>query len=169
MITLVLGGARSGKSRYAEGIAAATGKPKLYVATSEALDSEMQSRIARHKEDRKNNGWQTAEEPIFIGKILLDTHFSGRVILVDCLTLWLSNLMHYGMPIDTHGSQLLEALRQTHADVILVSNEVGMGIVPEHKMARDFRDASGILHQQVANIADRVVIMVAGLPMTLKA
>lgn len=168
MITLVLGGARSGKSRHAESLVAASGRPKLYLATSERMDAEMDARIARHREDRANAGWETIEEPLEIASILAGTAHAKHAILVDCLTLWLGNLMHYEKDIDTYGRSLIGALTASKAEIMLVSNEVGMGIVPETKIGRDFRDAAGILNQQVAAIARRVILMAAGCPLIMK-
>ncbi|MDX2073266.1 MAG: bifunctional adenosylcobinamide kinase/adenosylcobinamide-phosphate guanylyltransferase [Alphaproteobacteria bacterium] len=168
MITLVLGGARSGKSRYAEELAAQGGKPKLYIATSERLDAEMSERIARHQQDRAAAGWQTIEEPLAIAALLADNRFAGHSVLVDCLTLWLGNVLHYKRDVTAHSRALVMALAASKADVVLVSNEVGGGIVPDSALAREFRDAAGILHQQVAKIAGRVVLMVAGLPVNIK-
>lgn len=165
---LILGGARSGKSRYAEALAHKTGKPKLYLATSEHTDAEMSARIARHQADRSEAGWQTREEPLDIVPIITDAAYANHVILVDCLTLWLGNLMHYEKNHDAYIAALREALTTTTAEIILVSNEVGLGIVPESKLARDFRDAAGLLHQRIGEVAQVIILMVAGYPMRVK-
>lgn len=164
-ITLVLGGARSGKSSYAEGMVRKNNCNKIYLATSEMLDSEMAERIKTHK-IRRGEDWQTLEEPVEIDKIIENTH--AGVILVDCLTLWMSNLIHKEMAVMQQIDALVESLKTTQAEVILVSNEVGMGIVPENALARQFRDFVGILHQKVAAIADEVVLVVAGIPVKIK-
>lgn len=166
-ITLVLGGARSGKSTYAEKLAAVSGKPKLYLATAEAFDSEMHERISQHQM-RRGNGWKSIEVPVALEPVLLAPEYANHVILVDCLTLWLSNLLCKELDVEANMAQLLETLGQTQAEVILVSNEVGQGIVPDNALARSFRDYSGILHQKVAVLADCVVWMVAGIPTTIK-
>jgi len=165
-ITLVLGGARSGKSRYAESIVAALPPPWLYVATAEARDAEMAARIAEHRA-RRASDWHTVEAPRdLVGAI---ANMSGaRGALVDCLTLWLSNLMLADADIAAETARLDAALAGAKRPVVLVSNEVGAGIVPDNALARAFRDAQGRLNQQVAARADRVVLMVAGLPLVVK-
>ncbi len=166
-ITLVLGGARSGKSTYAEQLAVASGKPKLYLATAEAFDVEMRERIDLHQK-RRGNGWTTLEIPTALEQALLAPDYCNHVILVDCLTLWLSNLLCNELDVEAHITQLLETLKESQAQVILVSNEVGQGIVPDNALARKFRDYSGITHQKVAAMADCVVWMVAGIPSIIK-
>lgn len=168
MISLVLGGARSGKSRYAESLAIKNGKPKLYLATCEHLDDEMEERIARHRRERAEDGWKTIEEPLKIAGIISDQRYQNYVILVDCLSVWLGNLIHYDYNIEDERDYLLDHLAMTHADVILVANEVGLGIVPETKLGRQFRDAAGILNQQIAHVADNVTFMAAGCPLVMK-
>ncbi len=164
-ITLVLGGTRSGKSLHAEALADKSTSNKIYIATSEILDAEMAERVKIHK-DRRGDGWQTIEEPLEIAKIIKNTQ--QAVILLDCLTLWLSNLLHKELEVIPQIDILIEELRATQAEVILVSNEVGMGIVPENALARKFRDYAGILHQRIAEIADEVVLVVAGIPVKIK-
>jgi adenosylcobinamide kinase/adenosylcobinamide-phosphate guanylyltransferase len=166
--TLVLGGARSGKSRYAEGLAHASGLSRVYLATAEALDPEMRERIARHRRSRADGGWTLIEEPLALVETLRFSAGPERIVLVDCLTLWLSNVMHAGEDPDAAGAALAAALGSIGGPVILVSNEVGMGLVPETPLGRAFRDAQGRLNQAVAANAPRVVFVAAGLPLTLK-
>ncbi len=166
-VSLVLGGARSGKSRYAETLVVASGLHKVYLATGQAGDAEMAARIAAHR-DRRGPGWATVEEPIGLVEALF-RHGSGETaLLVDCLTLWLSNLMLDGRDPAQESARLVAALPDLPGPVVLVSNEVGLGIVPENAMARMFRDHQGHLNQQLAAAADLVVFMAAGLPMRLK-
>lgn len=165
-LTLVLGGARSGKSRYAESAVMASRPPWLYVATAEPLDDEMAARIAEHRERRGHN-WQTIEAPLDLAGAIATTPASGT-ILIDCLTLWLSNLMFKERDIDAEIERLEAAMTARKAPVVLVSNEVGFGIVPDNAQARRFRDLQGRLNQRIAARADRVVLVVAGLPMFVK-
>jgi adenosylcobinamide kinase / adenosylcobinamide-phosphate guanylyltransferase len=164
-VTLVLGGARSGKSRFAEAVLARHAGHRVYIATAEALDAEMVERIRRHRE-RRGAGWQTVEAPLDLSGALIAA--GEGAVLVDCLTLWLSNLMGAGRDLAAATAALLDALALRRAPTVLVSNEVGGGIVPDNALARDFRDAAGLMHQAVAEAADRVVLMVAGLPLLLK-
>jgi adenosylcobinamide kinase/adenosylcobinamide-phosphate guanylyltransferase len=163
MITLVLGGARSGKSAYAEKIIEDLGGG-AYLATSRIWDDEMAERVQIHQ-DRRNDLWQTIEEPVAIHDIIANT---DTPILVDCLTLWLSNLMEMEADIDQETKKLCTALYAAKHNVVLVSNEVGLGIVPQNALARKFRDLAGKLNQTVAQTADRVIFVAAGLPLTLK-
>ncbi|MCZ8179486.1 MAG: bifunctional adenosylcobinamide kinase/adenosylcobinamide-phosphate guanylyltransferase [Rhizobium sp.] len=166
---LVLGGARSGKSRFAEGLASDTGFDRFYLATGRAWDDEMRARIAAHKADRANDGWTTHEEPVDLVGALKALDQPGRVILVDCLTLWVTNLMmEEGRDVDADGAALAASLGELQATVIFVSNEVGLGIVPENKMARAFRDHAGRLHQAIAAQAADVYFVAAGLPLKMK-
>jgi adenosylcobinamide kinase/adenosylcobinamide-phosphate guanylyltransferase len=165
-LTLVLGGARSGKSRHAESIVATVPPPWIYVATGEARDDEMATRIAAHRA-RRGAEWRTIEAPRDIAGVLVDAP-AGGAVLVDCLTLWLSNLMLADADIDAECDRLDDALARATRPVVLVSNEVGFGIVPDNALARSFRDAQGRLNQRVAAQADRVVLMVAGLPLVVK-
>jgi adenosylcobinamide kinase / adenosylcobinamide-phosphate guanylyltransferase len=167
-LTLVLGGARSGKSRHAEALARETGLKRVYVATAQAFDDEMRERISRHQVDRSGDGWTTVEEPFDLALALAGASGPETVVLVDCLTLWLSNLMLTDRDIERGCDALLAALGATKGPVILVSNEVGLGIVPETPLGRRFRDAQGRLNQHVARIADRVIFVAAGLPLILK-
>jgi adenosylcobinamide kinase/adenosylcobinamide-phosphate guanylyltransferase len=164
--TLVLGGARSGKSRYAERIVTSSRPPWIYVATAEAHDDEMATRIAEHK-NRRSQGWQTVDAPLDLAGALAALPGSATV-LVDCLTLWLSNLMLAERDIDAEIRRLEDAMLAHEASLVLVSNEVGSGIVPDNALARRFRDFQGLLNQRVAARADRVVLVVAGLPMIVK-
>ena len=166
-LSLVLGGARSGKSRYAEDLIKSAGLPALYIATAEARDAEMEARIAAHKA-RRGAGWSTIEAPLELVNALLDAAERGQPILVDCLTLWLSNLMGAGRDIGFEIERLRAALPRLKPPVVMVADEVGLGIVPENDLARRFRDHAGRLNQAVAALADRVVFMAAGLPLALK-
>jgi adenosylcobinamide kinase/adenosylcobinamide-phosphate guanylyltransferase len=161
---LVLGGARSGKSAYAERSIAALPPPWVYCATAQAFDSEMRERIAHHRA-RRGDGWQTIEEPRDIAPLI---EAGTSPMLVDCLTLWLTNLMLAQRNIETETAKLLAAARAANVPIMFVSNEVGLGIVPENALAREFRDHAGRLNQALASVASRVVFMIAGLPMVLK-
>lgn len=163
-LTLVLGGARSGKSRYAEELVMQAAPPWSYLATAEALDDEMRQRIAHHRE-RRDARWHTRDVPLDLSDALAQVR---GPVLIDCLTLWLSNVMHTGRDVDTEGEQLLAALATASGPVVAVSNEVGLGLVPETPLGRAFRDAQGRLNQRVAAAADHVVFMAAGLPLKLK-
>ena len=171
-ITLVLGGARSGKSRHAEQIieSALSGEfyeGATYLATAEALDDEMKARIAEHRA-RRSPVWRTVEVPLDLVGGLIANVDPARPILVDCLTLWLGNLMGAGRDIDAETTALAARLQDFGGPVVLVSNEVGLGIVPDNALARAFRDHAGRLNQAVADIADRVLFVAAGLAMTMK-
>jgi adenosylcobinamide kinase/adenosylcobinamide-phosphate guanylyltransferase len=166
-LTLVLGGARSGKSRHAEQLALASGLAPVYVATAQALDGEMARRIAIHRE-RRGAAWQTIEEPLDLVGTLQRACGPERIVLVDCLTLWLTNLMVAERDVEAESAQLLRALPGRSGPLVLVSNEVGQGITPDNAMARRFIDHAGWLHQGIAEQADAVVLMTAGLPQRLK-
>ncbi|MFN4274775.1 MAG: bifunctional adenosylcobinamide kinase/adenosylcobinamide-phosphate guanylyltransferase [Ferrovibrio sp.] len=166
-ITLILGGARSGKSRLAEDLAQKRNGKLVYIATAEAWDDEMRTRIAEHKA-RRGDRWHDIEAPIAIAEVLRALPADTGAVLVDCLTLWLSNLMHANRDIAAETAGLLTALDAVRFPVLLVSNEVGLGIVPDNKLARDFRDHQGRLNQAVAARADHAVFMAAGLPLVLK-
>jgi adenosyl cobinamide kinase/adenosyl cobinamide phosphate guanylyltransferase len=161
----VLGGARSGKSRAAEALVMAYPQPWRYIATAQGWDDEMRARIARHRADRVA-GWQTDEVSIALPAALAAA--GDRPVLVDCLTLWVTNLLLADHDIDQATDALLAALRARRAPSVLVANETGLGIVPDNALARRFRDAAGVLNQRVAAQADRVLFMVAGLAMTVK-
>jgi adenosylcobinamide kinase/adenosylcobinamide-phosphate guanylyltransferase len=165
-LTFVLGGARSGKSQYAESVIASLQPPWTFVATAEAGDAEMAARIAAHRLRRGKN-WQTVEAPHDLPAALAAIR-SEAPTMVDCLTLWLSNRMLAGADLEAEIARLEAALDNARAPVILVSNEVGSGIVPDNELARRFRDMQGRLNQRMAARADRVVLMVAGLPVVVK-
>jgi adenosylcobinamide kinase/adenosylcobinamide-phosphate guanylyltransferase len=165
VLTLVLGGARSGKSRYAEGLIAVLPPPWAYIATAEAGDHEMAVRIRTHRA-RRGPSWRTIEAPRDLTAAFAACE--RMPVLVDCLTLWLSNLMLADADVNAEVGRLEEALAATVAPVVLVANEVGSGIVPDHALGRKFRDLQGLLNQRIAARADRVVLMVAGLPLALK-
>lgn len=168
---LVIGGCRSGKSRYAlhwaESLAVAQ---RIFVATCVPRDEEMQDRVAMHRRQRSSGRWQTVEEPLRLAETIHSYAAPDNVVLVDCLTLWLNNLLleTEADALDGPFSELTRALAQARGPVILVSNEVGTGIVPENALARRFRDTAGLMNQRVAAAAARVVWMVAGIPVTVK-
>jgi adenosylcobinamide kinase / adenosylcobinamide-phosphate guanylyltransferase len=166
-VTLVLGGARSGKSAYAETLAEAQAGSCLYIATGEPGDAEMAERIRLHRA-RRGPRWRTIEAPIDLCDALKQAASSDGAILVDCLTLWLANLMGAGRQVDEEAKDLIAALRRASLPVLLVANEVGLGIVPENALARAFRDHAGRLNQAVAAMADSVLLMVAGIPLAVK-
>jgi adenosylcobinamide kinase/adenosylcobinamide-phosphate guanylyltransferase len=166
-IVLVLGGARSGKSAFAERLVEESGLAPIYVATAEAGDPEMIDRIATHRKQR-GTAWRTIEVRDRLEEALAAEAGEGRAVLVDCLTLWLSNLMLAGADIEARTQALAEKAAALPGLVIFVSNEVGLGIVPDTPLGRRFRDAQGRLNQTIAAIADRVVFMAAGLPLYLK-
>lgn len=165
-VTLILGGARSGKSAYAEGLVEDSGLGPLYLATATSGDDEMSERIQAHRK-RRGNAWTTIEEPLDLADALMRHSDSEKAILVDCLTLWLSNLMTLSRDIDAETERLVSVLPDLSSPIVFVTNEVGLGVVPANDLARTFRDHAGRLHQSVARAADRVVLMVAGLPMSL--
>ncbi len=165
MLALVLGGARSGKSRYAEALVAALPPPWIYVATGAAHDDEMRRRIAEHRA-RRDASWQTVEAPLSLADALDEA--GAAPVLVDCLTLWLTNLMLGEHDVAEAVRSLEQALERRRATTVLVGSEVGLGIVPENALARRFRDEAGLLHQRIAARADHVVLVAAGLPLALK-
>lgn len=167
-ITLILGGTRSGKSSFAQKLAEESRKNLLYIATAEAFDQEMTDRIERHQHDRGPD-WQTIEESRDIAATIATRSSPQVTILVDCLTIWLSNLMLTDTDIEAASEKLIDALKAAPGPVILVSNEVGSGIVPENPLGRKFRDESGRMNQRVAAISDNVALIVAGLPLCLKS
>ena len=169
MIQLILGGARSGKSRLAEQTAIELNKPVTYVATAQAWDDEMRERIEHHQTQRPAE-WILVEETLYLADRLKQMDQDGQVILVDCLTLWMSNLLMQDDPsIQTQEcAKLLKTLTALQSDVLLVSNETGLGVVPMGQISRKFVDETGRLHQQLGQIADKVVFCVAGFPMILK-
>lgn len=169
-VTLVLGGVRSGKSRWAQECAQ-RGKRVAFVATAQAYDAEMQEKIRRHQEERPSD-WQTFEEPMNIAEVIGQHANDFDVMLVDCLTFYVSNLLDAAekdpSSMERRIQELLQTLHSSQTSIVLVSNEVGSGVVPEYPSGRRFRDALGELNQRVAAVADNVVLMVAGLPLVLK-
>lgn len=169
MIDLILGGARSGKSRLAEQRARDSGKHVIYIATAQSGDGEMADRIAHHRQQRPAH-WLTVEEPLALASAIQRHAGPDSLILVDCLTLWVTNLLCHGDPerFASEKAALLDVLRQ-RPDILLVSNETGLGVVPMGELTRRFVDESGWLHQDIAALADRVTLVVAGLPHLLKS
>ncbi|OAF19445.1 bifunctional adenosylcobinamide kinase/adenosylcobinamide-phosphate guanylyltransferase [Bradyrhizobium neotropicale] len=165
-VILITGGARSGKSRRAEARTHSFPGQPVYIATAEALDAEMAERIALHRA-RRGTDWREREEPLDLVRALSETDGSGAR-LVDCLTLWLSNLLHAERDWSREVAELADALPRLKSPVVIVTNEVGLGIVPDNALARAFRDAAGIMNQTIAAVADEVEFVVAGLPMKLK-
>lgn len=171
-VTLVLGGARSGKSTHAEKLATGSlygtpPQPAVYIATAQAGDVEMATRITAHRLRRGAN-WTTLEEPLKLDEALTSAAAHDQPVLIDCLTLWLSNLMMIGADLDEASDDLVRTLDEISVPVVMVSNEVGLGIVPDNALARAFRDAQGRLNMRMADRADRVILMTAGLPLLLK-
>ncbi len=171
----VTGGARSGKSLFAEELSLGFDSPRCYLATAEALDSEMEERISRHRK-RRGESWSTSEEPLLLAETLLSLDGKFSLILIDCITLWLSNLMQENTAKNINSeiailekvNELIEVLSEIHTHVIIVSNEVGMGIVPENRMARLFRDIAGEANRLLAEIADEAWLLASGIPVRLK-
>lgn len=165
--TLVLGGARSGKSRHGEALVASTGLRRVYLATATVTDPDMADRIERHRR-RRGEGWATVEEPLDLVAALERHAAADACVLVDCLTLWLSALLWHGRDPAAEVAALVAAIPGLAGPVVLVSNEVGLGVHPETALGRAFRDHQGACNQAVAAACDRVLLMVAGLPLTLK-
>ena len=165
--TLVLGGARSGKSGYAEQIVLNSGKSPVYVATGRALDDEMLERIEKHR-DRRGDKWETVEEPLALVDALRQSAHKDRIILIDCLTLWITNLMMADADVVRECASLADYISDTKVPLVFVSNETGMGLVPETKMGRKFRDLQGRVNQEIAACCDQVFFVAAGLPLQLK-
>jgi adenosylcobinamide kinase/adenosylcobinamide-phosphate guanylyltransferase len=166
-IILVLGGARSGKSAFAEELIDRSGLSKIYLATGQVFDDEMKRRVGIHK-GRRGPEWDLAEEPLDLCGALSRIASDKRAVLVDCLTLWVTNLMMAERVQPNEADALALALKTMPGTIVLVSNEVGQGIVPDNAMARAFRDHAGLLHQKVAAMADEVYFVTAGLPQKLK-
>ena len=166
-VTLVLGGARSGKSRHAERLVRESGRARLYIATGRAWDDEMRQRIKQHQRDRGPE-WRTIEAPEALEDAIDENGDPKLAVIVDCLTLWVTNLMMADEDVAERSRRLVSAVRASSATIVLVSNEVGLGIVPENAMARAFRDHAGRLHQLIAEAADNVHFVAAGLALTLK-
>lgn len=164
-LTLVIGGARSGKSQHAESLIRRSAPPWLYLATAEPGDEEMTQRIADHRQQRGSQ-WQTREVPHELADAI--SELSDGSALIDCLTLWLSNILLAERDIGAEADRLVAALETAQVPIVAVSNEVGLGIVPDTELGRVFRDAQGRLNQRVATIADRVILMTAGIPLTIK-
>ena len=169
MLQLILGGARSGKSRLAEKLAAESGCAVTYIATSQPLDGEMNERVRHHRERRPEH-WALIEEPVELARVLRDNARADACLLVDCLTLWLTNLLMLEDPqrLSTERDALLECLAELPGEIVFVSNETGMGVVPLGELTRRYVDEAGWLHQALAERCQRVVLTVAGLPLTLK-
>ncbi len=167
-VTLVLGGARSGKSAYAESLlVGCAGATPVYLATARIEDAEMAARVAAHRE-RRGSVWRTVEEPLELAEALVRADAGGDGVLVECLTLWLSNLLAADRDVGTAQEELVETLCRVRGPVVLVANEVGLGIVPDNAVARRFRDLAGRLNQAVAQVSERVVFVAAGMPLVLK-
>lgn len=176
MLTLVTGGSRSGKSAFAQQLAEAIAAPRLFLATCPNLDAEMDDRVRRHRRDREGRGWQTIEEPLHLAEVL-SCRPDGETVLIDCLTLWISNLMHEA---EQGGDEITEdrmtfladqlgtASRRHQGQIIMVANEVGLGIVPDNPAARRFRDLAGRCNQSIAARADQVFLVCCGIPLQLK-
>ena len=167
-VTLVLGGARSGKSRHAEALVESQPGACVYLATAQAGDAEMTARIAAHRA-RRGERWTTVEEPLDLAAALGEACGPDRAVLVDCLTLWLSNLLGAGRPVAAECEELLAALPGLAGPVVFVSNEVGQGVVPDNAFTRAFVDHAGRLHQDLVAVAHRVIFITAGLPRELKS
>ena len=170
-LTLITGPARSGKTRLAVQWALNLSLPRTYIATAQGLDSEMAERIHRHQAER-GSAFQTLEEPLNISSCLKGIQPQCSVVVVDCLTLWVSNLLgvtgEEGQGVHEKFDELIAVLKNIQTPVILIGNEVGWGIVPENALARTFRDLNGRLHQEIAQIADQVILMVSGIPLVVK-
>lgn len=177
-VLFITGGARSGKSAYALSQAQLLPGKKAFIATAQALDDEMSARIEAHKRQR-DLVWNTYEEPIMVAGLVEKLKYKYDVVLIDCLTVWLSNVMHAGLDVTHEMERLIAAIGLTPKDnsksvtsptptIFIVSNEIGMGIVPENSLARDFRDYQGMLNQLIAGIANEVYLMVAGIPVRVK-
>lgn len=168
---LVLGGAKSGKSTFALNVCNSLDRDRIFLATAQALDQEMEERIRRHQAER-GSGWRTIEEPLKVAETIASLDSKDTVIALDCLTLWLNNLyMEYGKDqeaIDEAIESLVQQLKDIHGAVVVVSNEVGMGIVPDNQLSRTYRDTAGYMNQRIARLAVKVVVVLAGLPLVLK-
>ncbi len=164
-ITLITGGARSGKSSTALKLSLQYPKERTFIATAVAFDDDMQNRIRKHREERADM-FKTIEEPIKLSNAIQSAADSTNICIVDCLTMWCNNIMHYNKPDET--DKLLSTIKNPKFDMILVTNEVGMGIVPNNKLSRDYRDLLGTLNQKIAELADNVILMVSGIPVYIK-
>lgn len=166
--TLILGGARSGKSRYALELGESLGVDRVFVATGVGFDAGMRERIDRHRADR-DSSWRTVEEGVKVWDVIGSECGEGRVVVLDCLTLWLNNLMLEERDVESDLERLVESLEDVEGELILVSNEIGLGLVPDTELGREFRDLHGRMNQRVAAVCDRVLFMVAGLPVVVKS
>lgn len=166
-IIFITGGARSGKSSFALKEALKIKGTKAYIATALALDEEMKERIERHKKDRGDD-WDTYEEPLRISDVIKKIKGEYEAVVLDCLTLWLSNLIHAEVNVKSEIESFISSLVTRHSSLFIISNEVGMGIVPENELAREFRDMAGLLNQRVAEISDEVYLVVTGIPVKIK-
>jgi adenosylcobinamide kinase/adenosylcobinamide-phosphate guanylyltransferase len=167
-VVLILGGARSGKSTYALNEASAIKGKKAFIATAEILDEEMRVRVEKHKQERDKN-WDTYEEPLKIAPIIERIKDEYDVIIIDCLTLWVSNIMHAGSGISGEIEKLVSAISANHSSILyIISNEVGLGLVPDIPIGREYRDILGRLNQEIASAATDVIFMVAGIPLKIK-
>ncbi len=173
MLTLITGGIKSGKSRYALELVGppTNSNPKCFIATAEAFDEDMKRRISRHQEDRGTE-WTTLEIPVHLGEALSQKNLPYQLIVIDCLTLWVNNLLHYqasqGLDIEAEIEKFEKALKAIEIPVVVVTNEVGLGVVPEGPLSRRYVDLLGSLNQRIAGFADRVIFMVAGVPLDVK-
>lgn len=165
--TLVLGGARSGKSRHAQQLAESIAERRIFIATAEAFDDEMRERIARHQADR-DASWRTVEASILLAEAILEHDADAQVLVVDCLTLWLSNLLLADYDLEAAADGLAGVVQSVSVPIILVSNEVGYGIVPDNALARRFRDAAGLLNQRLSAVCDATDLVIAGNPLRIK-
>lgn len=166
-ITLVLGGTRSGKSAFAEKFVLSSGKQPVYLATAVIFNEEMKERVQKHR-SRRCSDWLNIEEPVNILAKLEHHNSANKIVLVDCLTVWLANLMEYRLDIEKQIAALVEGLGKLQMDTVFVASEVGLGIIPENRIAREFSDHAGLLNQKIASIADNVFFVAAGLPLKLK-
>ena len=165
--TLILGGMSSGKSLYAEKLALSMSCPKIYLATATGNDEQMRAKIDRHIV-RRDRSWRTIEEPYAIADVLRDVRLDGHVILVDCLTLWLSNIIEQNN-VESERKKLCKAVQESNAHIIMVSNEIGLGGVPMNALARQFAEETGELHQALVEVCNNVTLVAAGLPLVLKS
>jgi len=166
--TLVLGGARSGKTGHALALARRSGLQKFMIVTAPAQDASMASRIARHRAERADEDWTVFEEETDVARLLRRIARPGRVVVIDCLTLWLSNLFFQDVDILGQADRLAAALAEAEGEVVAISNEIGLGVSPPTQIGNDFRDAQGLVNQRIAGACGHVVFVAAGLPLTLK-
>ncbi len=165
---LIIGGAKSGKSSYALNICKGLGKKHIFLATAQPIDEEMKEKIRRHKKER-GHGWLTVEEPVYIIDKIKELDKEDTIILLDCLTLWVNNLFIYHADLEDEINRLIHTLSSLKGTIVIVSNEVSMGIVPSDKLSRRYRELLGYANQQIARLADKVILMVAGIPVAIKS